>query len=109
MPLDLAHLRRYTLGDRSLEREILGLFVDQLAVSIAALRQASSEKAWKMATHTLKGSSRAVGAWALGDLAEQAERLHPPPEGAARGTIVAGIEAAATEARAYIGGLEAAA
>ncbi len=83
-PVDLAHLRRYTLGDRGLELEILGLFVDQLPITIGALKNAPTEKEWGMAAHTLKGSARAVGAWPLATLAEGAERLHGLPDADAR-------------------------
>lgn len=73
-PVDLKHLRRYTLGDASLEREVLDLFLAQLPVTIASLGSARSEKDWKVAAHTLKGSGRAVGAWRIARIAEQAER-----------------------------------
>jgi hypothetical protein len=36
-PLDHAHLRRYTLGDAKLEREILGLFLAQIPLTIESL------------------------------------------------------------------------
>ncbi len=60
-PVDLKHLRRYTLGDAGLEREILDLFFGQLPTTIAALAAAATPKEWKVAAHTLKGSGRAVG------------------------------------------------
>jgi HPt (histidine-containing phosphotransfer) domain-containing protein len=104
-PVDLAHLRRYTLGDRGLELEILGLFVDQLPITIGALRDAPSEKEWGMAAHTLKGSARAVGAWPLATIAESAERLHALPDVAARRDVVRRLEKAASEAREYIASL----
>ena len=36
-PVDIKHLRRYTLGDQDLEREVLTLFINQLPSTIAAL------------------------------------------------------------------------
>lgn len=73
--LDLAHLRRYTLDDVPLQREILGLFRDQVLASVAMLRASCDDKpAWAMAAHTLKGSARSVGAFRLGRAAERAER-----------------------------------
>ena len=102
-PVDLAHLRRYTMGDRVLELEVLGLFADQLPISIAALKTAASAKEWGMAAHTLKGSARAVGAWSLAALAESAERI--APDDVERGPAIQRIEDAAGAARAYIASL----
>jgi HPt (histidine-containing phosphotransfer) domain-containing protein len=104
-PVDLAHLRRYTLGDHALEVEILGLFADQLPICIGALKNAPSAKEWGVAAHTLKGSARAVGAWSLATLAERAEKLHALPDAVERGRVVRGLEEAAGEARAYIASL----
>jgi hypothetical protein len=104
-PVDLAHLSRYTLGDRGLELEILGLFVDQLPITIAALREAETEKDWAMAAHTLKGSSRAVGAWHLATIAEDAERMRGLPPATARTAVVGRLEVAARVARDFIAAL----
>ena len=104
-PIDLVHLRRYTLGDRPLELEILGLFVDQLATTVGALKSAPSDKEWGMAAHTLKGSARAVGAWSLASLADRAESLGDRPSASERGLIVCRLEEAADGVRAYIASL----
>jgi HPt (histidine-containing phosphotransfer) domain-containing protein len=104
-PIDLAHLRRYTMGDSGLELEILGLFADQLPITIGALLNAPSEKDWAMAAHTLKGSARAVGAWPLATIAEGAERLHGLPDVDVRRAVVHRLETAAGEARDYIASL----
>lgn len=74
-PLDVAHLRRFTMGDEALEREVLGLFTAETPRRIEALRKATSDRDWKMGTHTLKGSGRAVGAWRFAQSAQQAESL----------------------------------
>jgi HPt (histidine-containing phosphotransfer) domain-containing protein len=105
LPVDLMHLRRYTMGDRDLELEILGLFADQLPITIGALKNAPSEKEWGIAAHTLKGSARAVGAWSLATIAESAERLRPLPDAEVRGRVVERLEEAASAARAYIASL----
>jgi HPt (histidine-containing phosphotransfer) domain-containing protein len=101
-PIDLKHLRRYTLGDAGLEREILDLFFGQLPTSIAALAAAETPKDWKVAAHTLKGSGRAVGAWRIARIAEQAEHS----EGIANPSHVAHtielLEEAADEARSFM-------
>ena len=104
-PVDLDHLRRYTLGDRDLEVEILGLFADQLPITIGALNDAASMKEWGIAAHTLKGSARAVGAWSLATLAETAEKLHHLPDARERRKVVGRLEKAAGEAREYIASL----
>ncbi|MDP1911467.1 MAG: Hpt domain-containing protein [Hyphomicrobium sp.] len=104
-PVDLAHLSRYTLGDRGLELEILGLFVDQLPITIAALRESETEKDWGMAAHTLKGSARAVGAWSLATIAEEAERMRGLPPVMARAAVVDRLEEAARVARDFIAAL----
>jgi HPt (histidine-containing phosphotransfer) domain-containing protein len=72
-PIDIAHLRRMTLGDAALEREVLSMFSAQasrLVEALAALPPDASALA-----HTLKGSARAVGAFALGDAAAHLETL----------------------------------
>lgn len=105
VPVDLVHLRRFTMGDERLELEILGLFADQLPITISALKSADSEKAWGMAAHTLKGSARAVGAWSLATIAENAERLAPTADPAERREVVRSLEEAASVARQYIASL----
>ena len=72
-PINHQHLGRFTCGDQQLEREVLQLFVDQLPKLIAQLKNAETPNQWKQAAHTLKGSARAVGAAALGDIAERVE------------------------------------
>ncbi|MBC7831197.1 MAG: Hpt domain-containing protein [Hyphomicrobium sp.] len=103
--IDHEHLRRYTLGDPGLEMEILGLFAEQLPITIGALAHATTDKDWGMAAHTLKGSARAVGAWPLAAFAEDAERLTTNADSGTRAAILRRLEAAADEARAYIAAL----
>ncbi len=105
-PIDLAHLRRYTLGDARLEQEILWLFIDQAPASVDALRRAATSRDWVTAAHTLKGSARAVGAWRLAKLAEQAERLGGPTDRAACDVVLHQLDEAAAEARAHIASLD---
>ena len=100
--IDHEHLRRYTLGDPGLELEILGLFAEQLPITIGALEHATTDKDWGLAAHTLKGSARAVGAWPLAALAEDAERLTTNADSGRRAAILRRLETAADEARAYI-------
>jgi HPt (histidine-containing phosphotransfer) domain-containing protein len=107
VPLDLEHLRRFTLGDRELELEVLHLFIDQAPRTIAELRKAETADAWRRAAHTLKGSARAVGAWRLATLAEQAERLGHSGEVTEARAMLSEIDDATREANAYIAKLDA--
>lgn len=101
-PVDLQHLRRFTFGDRGLEKEVLELFLAQLPHTIAALSSACNERDWRIAAHTLKGSGRAVGAWQIAGLAEEAERLADARSRTTASQTVARIEQAASEARSFI-------
>jgi HPt (histidine-containing phosphotransfer) domain-containing protein len=100
--VDLIHLRRYTFGDQALEKEILSLFLGQLAVTMTALREAASQQDWKIAAHTLKGSCRAVGAFRLGDLAQEAEYLGYGSGCEARTEAISRLEEAAGDARHFL-------
>ena len=100
--LDLAHLRHFTLGDKHLETEILGLFIAQVPITIAALKQAKTDGDWYVAAHTLKGSARAVGARRLALLAAQAERLVGVSDPSVCRMMVRMLEEAADEAKAFI-------
>jgi HPt (histidine-containing phosphotransfer) domain-containing protein len=71
-PIDLVHLARQSCGDRNLETEILMLFRQQLALCIGQLR-ATSGRERKLVAHTIKGSARAVGAFALSRIAHRIE------------------------------------
>ncbi len=98
-PIDLVHLSRYTLGNRSLENELLGLFRSQADVYLARLDDAADDKEWKNAAHSLKGSARGLGAWALADLAEEAEQL---AAGDDRSDVKARMRSAIASVNAFI-------
>lgn len=72
-PVDLAHLAAQTFGDPALEKEVLGLFLSQAPVCLAAWKSAGGAQARKLAAHTLKGASRGIGAWELAEIAGEAE------------------------------------
>ena len=72
--LDVDHLRRMTLGDRDLEREVLQLFDRQTGMLAERLREAPATLAASCA-HTLKGSARGIGAWRLAHAAERVEHV----------------------------------
>lgn len=74
-PIDLVHLARQTCGDRELEREVLSMFVHQLATSRSRLEHADLDER-RMIAHTIKGSARGIGAFAVADCAVEIEN-HP--------------------------------
>jgi len=91
---DIAQLRRYTVGQNDLEMELIGLFKLQLPQFLKQIGTAASEFDWKIATHSLKGSSLTMGAPVIANLAERLENL--------------GIEGGPEERKALIGQLSAA-
>lgn len=77
-PVDLAHLARYTGGDRALNAEVLRLFVGQAADLMNQLQtviEARDAKTWRYITHSIKGAARGIGAFSLADVAAEAEPL----------------------------------
>jgi HPt (histidine-containing phosphotransfer) domain-containing protein len=97
-PIDLAHLQRMTLGNASLEREVLALFSVQ-AVGLAAALASLPSDATALA-HTLKGSACAIGAFAVADAAGHLEVLLREGEDPAQALLQ--LNEAVTEARAAI-------
>ena len=100
-PLDRDHLRRMALGDLSLEREVLTMFVAQASRIVDALAARPSDA--KALVHTLKGSARAIGAFAVADHAlalETAIGARRDPSQAA-----AELKEAVAEARGAIEGM----
>jgi HPt (histidine-containing phosphotransfer) domain-containing protein len=97
--IDLAHLARMTGGDHELEREVLRLFAMQCEALLVRMRGATSPVVGALA-HTLNGSARGVGAWAVTEAAEAVERV-----AAGEGDIAGAVErlsTVATETRAAI-------
>ena len=74
-PIDLVHLEKYVVGDDALRNEILSIFSDQARLLNGQFDIAQTDEGWRNTAHALKGASRGVGAWALGDLCEEAESL----------------------------------
>ncbi|MGO9703431.1 MAG: Hpt domain-containing protein [Xanthobacteraceae bacterium] len=101
--IDEDHLGRMTLGDRSLEREVLEIFARQTTLSLSRLAGAEPARAAAVA-HTLKGSARGVGAWRVARAAEQLEQTASGrgDDKALQGAI-AQLEAASIEVREAIG------
>jgi HPt (histidine-containing phosphotransfer) domain-containing protein len=99
------HLSRYTLGERALECEVLQLFCTQSAIYLLRLREAGSDKDWKDAAHSLKGSAYAIGAWRTAEAAERAEALSGETLAQARALRLREIESSLREVETYIGAL----
>ena len=70
-PIDIAHLKRMTLGDAGLEREVLAMFAGQAVRLIEALAALPADAA--EIAHTLNGSARAIGAFQVAEAAEAFE------------------------------------
>jgi HPt (histidine-containing phosphotransfer) domain-containing protein len=101
-PIDRAHLARYSLGSPTLEREILGLFLAQLPLSIEQLRFAATDREWQVAAHTIKGSARAVGAWQVARLALEAEQTSGAADEDERDRLLSALEEACEIVQAYV-------
>jgi HPt (histidine-containing phosphotransfer) domain-containing protein len=99
-PIDLVHLRRMTLGEHSLEREVLLLFCRQADMLIGRMRTAKPAVTAATA-HTVKGSARGIGAWRVAAAAEAVERT-ATAEVAKLPTALAELIAAIGEAKLTI-------
>ena len=69
-PIDLAHLARQTMGDRALEQEVISLFLQQARHLGENITHAEPNECRQHA-HSLIGSARGVGAFAIADCAEE--------------------------------------
>jgi HPt (histidine-containing phosphotransfer) domain-containing protein len=72
-PIDMEHLQRMTLGDASLEREVLAMFAAQSVGLIGRLKSLPADAG--ALVHTLKGSARAIGAFPVADAAARLEAV----------------------------------
>jgi len=103
--IDLAHLGRMTLGEKSLEAEVLALFYRQADMLLARMERAAPAAAAAFA-HTIKGSARGIGAWRVAEAAQAVERAAGGSADLA--AVIAGLAAAIDEARKAIADLLAA-
>ena len=75
--LDRRHLSRMTLGNHSLEQEVLGLFDRQAELLLLRMRKGGSlgdASAVSALAHALKGSASGIGAAEVARAAELTER-----------------------------------
>jgi HPt (histidine-containing phosphotransfer) domain-containing protein len=72
-PIDFDHLKRMTLGDSGLEQEVLAMFAAQSASLVGTMATMPADA--PALAHTLKGSARAIGAFAVADAAARLETV----------------------------------
>ena len=99
--IDTDHLARMTLGERSLEREVLALFDRQAEMLLPRIRRGDRAVAAASA-HTLKGSAVGIGAFGVARAAEAVEQaqdsvLRDAAFAAAIDTLAAVLEEAKAE------------
>ena len=102
-PIDVKHLARMTLGDASLEREVLQLYDRQAEMLLARMCQAGTNAAGY--AHTLKGSSGGIGAWRVARAAEAVEAAAGSGGPADVAAAIGALAAAIGEARLVIADL----
>jgi HPt (histidine-containing phosphotransfer) domain-containing protein len=102
--IDVGHLARMTLGEPSLEREVLQLFDRQAAMLLARMRQTAPAVVAACA-HTLKGSSRGIGAWGVARAAEAVELAAAAANSAELNAAIDALGASVEEAKSVIADL----
>jgi HPt (histidine-containing phosphotransfer) domain-containing protein len=94
--VDFAYLESFAAGDAGVIEEVLELFREQAALWSTLLDP--NAEGWRDAVHTIKGASRGVGAFQLGDACEAAERVGPSGLDAVRDAM----DAALADVAAYL-------
>ena len=96
-PVDLTVLAGQTGGDKTLEREVLGLFLTRSAADLERLKAAAPGEAQSRVAHGIAGTARAIGAGRLARLAAAVER-----DASAGRRRLAELEAELVEARRFV-------
>jgi HPt (histidine-containing phosphotransfer) domain-containing protein len=94
--IDIEHLSRMTLGERSLEREVLALFDRQAEMLLPRIRQGEQALA-AASVHTLKGSALGIGAFKVASAAEAVEQAEDAAIASAIDTLAVVLEEAKAE------------
>src|SRR5262245_6856072 len=102
--LDLAHLSRMTLGESSLEHEVLDLF-DRQADMLLARMAGEQPRMVAALAHTLAGSASGIGAWKVAEAAAAVERAAAEPGEIVLSGVMDRLVAAVAEVHAAIGEL----
>jgi hypothetical protein len=94
--VDFTYLEGFAGGDRTVVREVLGLFRQSVDDWTPKLTPAAPD--WRDVVHTIKGAGLGIGARRLGALCARAEAEGPDRLGEVR----AGLSEAAAEIDAYL-------
>ena len=94
--IDIQHLSRMTLGEYSLQCEVLALFDRQADILLPRIRHGAPPVAASLA-HTLKGSALSIGAFGVARAAEAVEQSKDAATAAAIDTLAAVLEEAKAE------------
>jgi chemotaxis protein histidine kinase CheA len=100
-PIDLMHLAAQSLGDKSLELEILRMYDQIVAVHFERLMLTTAVPDVLVHLHTLKAASTGVGAWSLAEHAHVMETELRAGEGV-NSERIADIHMAVVEVRDFI-------
>jgi len=73
--IDISQLEMMTSGDSALAVEALGIFRQSAELWSRLLDAEADAEQWADAAHGIKGAARSIGAMALGDACETAEKL----------------------------------
>ena len=99
--IDTEHLSRMTLGERSLEREVLALFDRQADMLLPRIRGGAPGMAAASA-HTLKGSAVGIGAFKVVRAAEAVEQARDLAGDTAIAAAIETLAAVLDEAKSEI-------
>ena len=94
--IDTQHLSRMTLGEHSLQREVLALFDRQADILLPRIRKGTPAVA-AASVHTLKGSAAGIGAFRVARAAEAVEQAKAGVVAAAIDTLAAVVDEAKSE------------
>ena len=94
--IDTAHLSRMTLGELSLQREVLALFDRQADLLMPRIRTGAPGVA-AVSAHVLKGSAVGIGAFKVARAAEAVEQARDAAAAAAIDTLAVLLDEAKAE------------
>jgi HPt (histidine-containing phosphotransfer) domain-containing protein len=95
--IDREHLDQQTFGNHELQREVLRLFLKQLAEQVALIAGTDDLGVRREAAHTLAGAALGVGAFSVAAIASEIERAQGPVVGRLKA-----LDAAAEAVRHFI-------
>ena len=99
--IDLDHLAQMTLGDRSLEQEVLQLFDQQAGMLLDRMTREAPRTVAALA-HIMIGSARGIGAWKVARAAEAVQCDASKPGPTTLTSAMSRLSAAVAEAQSAI-------